>query len=368
MADPDNPGADLTGWTFLIGFLRSDVRVAGMSFDITAAEPSELWGEGEWAGQTNLSDVLVVMRDSASAIDRVGIRAHEGDVNGFNIEGALVIADTGGSHRITRCRFSGNNGPEIGSLDGARLTIGGGPCLGNRIDMFSAGIFVTDVAGSRVEISHNRLHALTGAGIWATQTSYVASMASSRFDICDNRIVADSVPNPDGGVWGASGVFLEDDPWTEAAPVRMRALIAGNDITLDTGGRAGGIDGMGVDGARVLFNRVRGHGIAAIDAGTDIYSAFGYPTAPAEHWRIIGNDVSDLSVVNDHGGLAAPIWRGTASSHCLVVGDCRSTAVLDQGTDNRLINVIRLPLPTPSSARAAAPGTSLHETSALKQF
>ena len=35
-ADPDDPGMDLTGWTFLIGFLRSDVRVSDMSFDITS--------------------------------------------------------------------------------------------------------------------------------------------------------------------------------------------------------------------------------------------------------------------------------------------------------------------------------------------
>jgi hypothetical protein len=40
MDDPDNSGVELTTWTFLIGFLRSDVRIADMSFDITAAEPS----------------------------------------------------------------------------------------------------------------------------------------------------------------------------------------------------------------------------------------------------------------------------------------------------------------------------------------
>jgi hypothetical protein len=166
---------------------------------------------------------------------------------------------------------------------------------------------------------------------------------------------------------GAAGVILEDDPWSEDAPVRLCAVVAGNRIVLDNGGRAGGIDGFGAHDVRVVDNRISGTGIAGIDAGTDIYAAFGYPVAPADGWRIIGNDVGDLRCVNGYGGLAAPIWLGTASSRCLVVGGCRPTRVLDQGTDNLLINVSRLPLPAPSSARAAAPVKSLQTTTAVKQ-
>jgi hypothetical protein len=57
-------------------------------------------------------------------------------------------------------------------------------------------------------------------------------------------------------------------------------------------------------------------------------------------WRIIGNDVSDVVPLPPSvGGPGAPIWLGTGATHCLVVGGCRPTYVLDQGTDNTLINV-----------------------------
>ena len=41
--DPDDEDVPLAGWTSLIAFVRSDVRVADMSFDITAEQPCELW-------------------------------------------------------------------------------------------------------------------------------------------------------------------------------------------------------------------------------------------------------------------------------------------------------------------------------------
>jgi hypothetical protein len=364
MADPDKAG-DLTGWTFLIGFLRSDVRVSDMSCDITAAKPSVDWGEGDWAGQTNLSDVFVVMRDSNSAFDRVGITAHQGDVNGFNIEGALVIADTGGVHSVTRCCFTGNNGPEIGNLAGARLTIGGSPAMGNRFDMFSFGGFFTDISDSRVEISNNTLRAVTGAGIYIAQTAFVAQLKASRAIISNNRIEATSSTVPDGSTSGAAGIILEDDPLTANSPVRLQAVVAGNTIMLDNGGRAGGIDGLGARGVYVLDNRISGTGIAGIDAGTDIYASFDYPAAPANGWRILGNDVSGVNPVNAYGGHAAPIWLGKGATHCLVVGGRAPTSVLDQGTDNILINVDRLS--AGSSARAAGPVQSLNKTMAWKQ-
>ena len=368
MIDPDDPETDagdpnyITGWTFLIGFVRSDVRVSDMSFDITAANPSEYY---ESNSGTNLSDVFLVLRDSDSAFDRVGVRAHDGDVNGLNVEGALAIADTGGTHSVTRCCFTSNSGPEIGYLEGARLTVGGSPAMGNRFDVYGFGGYFTNISDSRVDISHNRIRAVTGAGIYVQQLADAPLPTPSRYMIRDNAIVATKGIGPDGTLWGAAGVILEDDPWTPDAPVRLDAAVADNRIVLDNGGLAGGIDGFGARGVRVVHNHISGIGIAGVDAGTDIYAAFGYPTAPADGWRIIGNDVSDLSCMNDYGGLAAPIWLGTASSHCLVVGGHKPTRVLDQGTDNVLVNAIRLPLPTLSSARASTPLRALSAARAL---
>jgi len=209
--DPDNSGSPtepnyIAPWTFLIGFLRSDVRVSNMSFDITALSPSE-WYESN-AGD-NLSDVFVVMRDSNSAFDRVGITAHAGNIQyfdaSFNIEGALVIADTGGVHSVTRCCFTGNNGLEIGNLTGARLTVGGSPAMCNRFAMYGGDGFFTDISDSRVEISHNTMHAVTGAGIYVAQTT-AAPPVVTRFAIDDNRIVATKGTALEGSTIGAAGI------------------------------------------------------------------------------------------------------------------------------------------------------------------
>jgi hypothetical protein len=369
--DPDDPGTEkspnyLTGFTWLIGFLRCDVRVSDMSFDVTAFDPS-VDGLPDNGG-TNLSDVFLIYRDSSAALDRVGITAHEGDVNGLNIEGAFSLMDTSGPVSVTRCHWACNAGPEVGNLEGARLTVGGSPAMGNRFDMYGFGGFFTDISASTVEISHNRISAVQGGGVYISQTSYMASpgMSASRFIIRDNRIVATQGLGPDGTVWGAAGVILEDDPWTEDAPVRLNAVVADNAIVLDNGGRAGGVDGLGARGIRVVGNHISGTGIAGIDTGTDIYAPFTYPTRPGSGWRIVDNDVSRLHPVNAYGGLAAPIWLGTASSHCLVVGGgCKPTRVLDEGADNVLINAIRLPLPMLSALRAAAPSSALGGRKAL---
>ena len=156
--DPDKSGELLEPWTFLIGFLRSDVRVSDMSFDVTAFNPSETYPlDWEPWTQTNLSDVFVVARDSCSAFDCVSTKAHDGDVNGLNIEGDLVITDTGGVHRVTRCSFEGNNGLELGSLTGARLTVGGCAAMGNRFAHFAGDMYLTSSGDCRVVVSHNRM-------------------------------------------------------------------------------------------------------------------------------------------------------------------------------------------------------------------
>ena len=116
-------------------------------------------------------------------------------------------------------------------------------------------------------------------------------------------------------------------------------MVSENRITLDNDGFDGGVNGVGAQGVLVLGNRIRGTGIAGIDAGTDIYAFWGYPWGPGCGWRIVGNDVSGVDPVNSFGGPAAQIWLGARSSHCLVVGGCARTEVLDEGADNVLIHV-----------------------------
>jgi len=348
--DPDDPGQLLEPWTFLIGFLRSNVRVADMSFDVTAYDPSEpyLWDPNDPASGTltDLSDVFLVTRDSSSAFDRVGIKAHDGDMNGFNIEGCIALDSTGGVHSVTRCCFVGHNGLEMGEMTGGKLTIGGRAGMGNSFDMYGLDCYLPDFSDSRIEASHNYMRTETGATLFITQGTDASSAAelpplpAPRYVICDNTMIVSHATLEDGTVLGAGGVMLWDDSWRLDARSRLCATVAHNAIRLDNLGWGGGVDGIGAKNVRVQNNRIWGTGVAGIDAGTEIYASyFGIPLAPACGWQIIGNDVSGVKPLNAMGGPAAPIWLGTESSHCLVVGGCRPTTVLDQGTDNILINV-----------------------------
>jgi hypothetical protein len=347
--DPLDETAPLAGWTSLIAFVCSDVRVADMSFDITAAEPSARWWD-DWENPwTHLSDVFIVTRDSCSSFDRVGFAAHDGDLNGFNVDGAAAIYDTSGTHRVTRCSFQGGNDAlETGGITGGTLIVGGRPGMGNISDLAGTSCYMTSYSDSRVEISYNRMSSRWGEsvtvmqGVGAETAGDLPPLPAPQYFIHDNSITAGTIEFDDGSSYGAGGVLLEDDSWMLGEPSRLRAVVSDNCITLANEGLDGGVNGVGAEGVSVLFNRIRGTGIAGIDAGADIYGFWGYPWGPGCNWRIIGNDVSKVRPVNNLGGSAAQIWLGEKSSHCLVIGGCARTEVLDEGADNVLIHVTEL--------------------------
>ena len=346
--DPDDETVPLFGWTSLISFVRSDVHVADMSFDITAEQPCELWEAwgSEWY---HLSDVFIVTNDSRSSFDRVSVEPHYGELNGFNLDGAIAIYDTSGTHRVTRCSFrGGNDGLETGGITGGGLVVGGRPGMGNTLDLAGVPCKLDYYSDSRSEISYNRMSSQYGEGVLIMQgvgaetADDLPPLPAPQYFIHHNSIYAGTIEFDDGSVFGAGGVLLEDDSWILGEPSRLRAVVAENRITLDNAGWDGGVNGVGAEGVRVIGNRIRGTGIAGIDAGTDIYGFWGYPWGPGRGWRIIGNDVGKVRPVNVFGGPAAQIWLGEKSSHCLVVGGPGRTEVLDEGADNLLIHVTEL--------------------------
>ena len=157
----------------------------------------------------------------------------------------------------------------------------------------------------------------------------------------------------------AGGVYVEDDSPLSNLPNRLDAAITGNHINLNNDGADGGVDGFYARGISVMNNHISGIGLAGVDVGTPYIPAYPYPIEPAGNWRIIGNDLSGLTASTDQGGPGAQIWLGPGANHCLVIGGPPPTTVLDQGTDDTLINV------TPVSDPPAAAATPMN---ALRQF
>ena len=259
-------------------------------------------------------------------------------------------------------------------LSKARLTVGGSAARRNVFDESFAAFYGVDNSDSDIQISYNRMKSYAGVNIFLWQAggifpgTDVAPLPAPRYAILDNTMLCSKVTADDGSVIaGAGGVFLEDDSWLYGEPNRLDAVIADNTIFLDNDGWDAGIDGFYSQGVQVLRNRISGTGLAAIDVGTAFIPYFPYPVGPASGWKIIGNDVGGVKAVTTHGGPGARIWLGEGASHCLVVGGHPRTDVLDQGTDNVLIDCIRLPLRPIRSAQAAAPMKSVTRTAALRQ-
>ena len=160
---------------------------------------------------------------------------------------------------------------------------------------------------------------------------------------------------------------LEDDAFLDGSSASLLdAAVIGNTITLNNGGSSGGIDGIFGHDKHILIahNRISGIGLAGIDLGCPYF--WGY-TDPGllSGWKVIDNDVSGVDATNAYGGDTAQILLGQGASHCLVVGGCRPTTVLDQGTDDTLINVT--PVTDPPAA-AATPMNSLRQMKQLKMM
>ena len=367
---------------FLVGFSGGIVCVSNMSFNITSMTPAgawyDQWGDGPL---TSLGATVLVTGSASASFDRVGFAAvatdtsddynvnHDIEITGrqrwltppavtSDNSHPLALAPTGGVDSVTRCSFTGYAGVMTDGLTAGKLTVGGSAAQQN---VFNAivGCEPFDNSNSTIVISHNLMQITDGSGVQLYQSWYNPAtppppLPAPRYFVCDNDITATG--------YGA-GVLMEDDSLGNGDTPRLDATVSGNTITLDNDGWDGGIDGFMVAGTKVLDNHISGIGVAAIDVGTTFFwGAISAP--PSSGWQIIGNDVSGLTATGDQYGVStAQIWLGPYADRCLVVGGCRPTQVLDQGTDDTLINVT--PVTDPPAA-AAAPMNSLKQLKQLK--
>ena len=360
--DPSLSGATEVGnpgyWLSLFIFEGGNLSVSDMSFDITASSPAEQWNNAG-SPADYLGAMVQVCGNASSSFNRVGFTAGAGNDSGYNADEGLLIsgiaphdandnpltfAATTGIDSVCGCSFAGHDGMQVNGLTAGKLTVNG-----NTFDEWFVCCLVDDAAvGTPVEISRNQMSCTDGENIWLYQGWMAGGGAGAslpprpapHFLITDNHVLATGY---------AGGVTVTDDSPFYTAPYRLDATIVDNTIHLDNDGYDGGIDGQHAQGIRVLDNRIWGTGFAGIDVGA-LSTIWGLPSAPDSGWLIIDNDVSGVNASTDQGGPGAQIWLGPDADHCLVVGGCAPTTALDQGTDDTLINVTKLPLPARASA------------------
>jgi hypothetical protein len=335
------PGHDAPS---LLTFQDGTVRVSDMSFDITAAAPAEPWSAPEFGGPNDyLMNPLLMFGESSAAVDRVSFKGHAGDFFGMNTDNSVLLeADATQSSLIfamTRCTCAtlegvGNSGP---TLDRARITIGGNASQGNVFHSAGVGCHFIALSDSDIVISHNQFRvgndlngALYSAAVEAT--AFDDGGTASRYLVSRNTMLvappADGVDLWDYGTWQGVGTLID-------AVVSANTIVLSGSLDLDPSVNAAGIGEVDAQDIQVLNNRISGTGLAGIYLGIPLLGDDS--PGSVSGWKIIGNNVGGVTA------LVAPIWLGPGTIGCTVIGGCAPTRVLDEGTDNHLINVITLP-------------------------
>jgi len=383
--DPSLPGVtllsapDLMPFTFLVGFVGGHINVSDMSFHITAFSPVDAASNG---GSDFLQGIVAVIGDShaSSAFHRVSISAGAGNDGGLNADEDIIITGYApsdqngnptsfpaihGSQCVCDCSLAGHDGIQVQGLTDSRLSI-----RGSVFDDTALGCLLDDSASaSQIVVCHDQMTCREWASVILYQgwdasgngdPTLLPPLPAPRYLICDNHMLASTITVA-GTLFAGGGVYLEDDSPNYGAPYRLDATVANNTIKVATDGWSDGITGVSGQGMRVLGNHISGVAFAGIDVGLN--SDFGYTPAPDSGWQIIGNDLSGLTATSDQYGLpTAQIRLGSDADHCLVVGGCRPTTVLDRGTDDTLINV------TPTVSPAAQTNRLMKPLQRMKQL
>ncbi|NHJ25404.1 MAG: hypothetical protein EAX89_12555 [Candidatus Lokiarchaeota archaeon] len=329
--DPTAPGVYGPMGTHIFRFLRGDVSISDLYFDITPYEPAEPWGLG-WV---DLLSPILMTGELNSRIENVRFTGHEGTstydpghplylVESYNVRAGVVYGGgliTTGNHLITKCEFDSLwLGLTAYGLMNAEVKIKSNSITGGAI-----GIINAENDNSKFEISHNEIETRFFGGIWVMQPP---PREPSQWLITHNIIRVLSLD--------ADGIALMD-----YSPAKsLEAVISHNKIMLDDA-NWGGIWTYGLQDAFISNNIICGKG------------EYGIACAFAYNNLLLGNNVQNVDAY----------WASVAlifASGCVVVGGSTKTNVLDIGGDNNIIVGI-------SNMQGTSPGPEIQEAMEQKR-
>lgn len=322
---------------------KGDIRVSDLSVVITDPEPGGIQDDGGFF-QNALYNLFVVSGTKVNTrFEHLRLVASAGNFQGRNVAHAFHIAGfptdlMKGNHVLADTTLE----MMVISYDTFWMQDSSIKVTNNTFTKNSYGPILEDCSNCFGEVTANTITSPDFEGITISQgglSGFIPAKPSS-YIVASNTILASGVTVYESGF--ADGVLLFDMAPLSGAPPTLYAGVAFNTITLqDTQGA--GILGIGAQRATVLSNNITGSGLAGITTGIVGDTVTG--------WLVLQNNVQGVNA------LVAPIWLGSGTNHCTVIGDRHQTLVLDEGTDNTLINVTKMQgsAPTLKSLRRMPP-------------
>ncbi len=312
-----------------------DITASDFSLLVTDPAPGGGTGDEDWFNGALFSMVVVTGETVNTAFERLHLSASTNNAanvldHGFNVRYGILVAGRGlywppdnafgapmtGTHKLAQVDLENMTfGYDNRSQKDSVIKV-----EGNGFTNVAAGPLIQDQENSQVAITSNKLQA------WAMAAAYIIQGNGGWWPFRTSTYVLEH--NDIRATEWADGIAICDYAFLSDGWIKVATEVSHNTLSLDT--NYGGIYLGGVQGAVVANNKVSGQGLAGIYA------------APWG-WDLVGKGIFKANQVNQLAASVAPIWLGSGSSSCYVIGGNASANVLDEGTGNVLTGVNRVP-------------------------
>jgi parallel beta-helix repeat protein len=337
----DKPPSRTNKYPFLITFLAGDIAVSDFTVKVNDFNAATPWCYGSsGCGQTWLKGLVGVYGTTANLfVTRMGFEGGPGTNDGRNYDNGPFFTGTSGLQQVpltgtfkltsTRCRFAGNCW-EVFGVSNSNIVVGGSPLQGILVEDGEYGGLMGDIDNSVVEYSYNNVtvndYSFYSTALWAAQGILSNPRKPSQFLVHHNQFNITGLEE---------GVFFGDLTQSNGLGKSADIFIFNNLFSL-----ASSDEGLGWAGVE-LYSTVDSVVTGNVFSGT-AYN--GIAIESGSKCALLANDFSGFM------GQQASVFLDPGTSGCLVVGNGRPTLVLDQGTNDTLINVTNMPLPAAANA------------------
>jgi len=337
LPDPD--------WESLIKFRHGNINLSDFTIKISNPYPctglAPDWGEDDalpsvimFTGNSVKDGVLIdpVISFTLDNVKFTGKNNPDEFGDHYNVSYCVNIGidgyvfedwhDLNGSCKITNCEFKSLFCQIFISYNGICEIGGREKSSGNKFEDANQGVYFQNCSNSIYNISNNNFTKINWDAVNVDQgASNDVPISISKFLIRNNYMEQDG---------SGAGILLVDGSIRDEKGKKMDVKISDNEIYLIDDMEDAGIWSCWAKDVLVINNKIRGNGYAGIC------------TSKWGEWDV-GDEMSGWIIkynnVQEFDALIAPIWLKPTSHDNTVIGGSLNTTVLDEGTNNILINV-----------------------------